>query len=313
MALEYWVSDIAMLMRRACMSASYKPALLKSLVKIIRVDGDKNTQIALLRIGEQFARMYWNQTVVYHLRQASSRTKEAEVVKPIREFAGRYRARYYDDLPNDARGKLSARMSRILKINVLEAFHRSKPSRMPCVFEWDKDDDFIRLSEQSARFLAVHGLALEVIANYAWAKFLENRNILSPRLIEKVSLEKGKRASLAPFLQILKNAEAACFYCDSPFDQETRPTVDHVLPWSFVLEDELWDMVLACSACNAAKSDSLPAGEFIEKLVMTNALRVRRDLGQHASAMISGDDVVRLYEAAKSLDWPGFWRPYRAT
>lgn len=253
--------------------------------------------------------MYWNQTVVYHLRQASSLTKEAEVVKPIREFAAQYRARYYDGLPTEAKQKMASRMSRILTLNVLDAFHSSKPDRMPNIFDWNRQQNFINLSPASVHFLAVHAQALEVIANYAWAKFLEGRNILSPRLIEKVSLDKGKRGALTPYLRMLKEEETACFYCATPFTEIRRPTVDHVLPWSFILEDALWDLVLACRSCNASKSDSLPEPQFIEKLVASNALRARRDLGKHASAMLQGEDIVRLYEAAKSLDWPGLWIP----
>jgi hypothetical protein len=33
--------------------------------------------------------------------------------------------------------------------------------------------------------------------------------------------------------------------------------VDHVLPWSFVLEDKTWNLVLACPRCNNEKRDRL--------------------------------------------------------
>ena len=64
------VGDIAALMRHARKSASYKPALLKALVRCCRQSHD--LRLSLDAIGREFTKLYWNQTVVYHLRQAAS-------------------------------------------------------------------------------------------------------------------------------------------------------------------------------------------------------------------------------------------------
>ena len=69
----------AALMRHARKSASYKPALLKALVRCCRQSYD--LRIPLGAIGREFTKLYWNQTVVYHLRQAASLSKESTAVK----------------------------------------------------------------------------------------------------------------------------------------------------------------------------------------------------------------------------------------
>lgn len=304
----FFVSDVAALLRHASMSASYKPALLKALVRLCRrYDA---LEIPLDTIGDEFARMYWNQTIIYHLRQASALTKEAEVIKTIRAAANVHRARYYSDMPERGRSEIRRNMARILSINVLEAFHASRPPAMPRLYEWSKGQPFIRLSEPSRAFLKDQGAALEVLANYYWADFLESRNRLAPRVIQKVERDGPPRASLVPYLRLLTaEDEASCFYCGVAFHDAASFAVDHVIPRSFLMEDPLWDMVLACRACNSSKSDWLPEKSFIERLALRNATRLKALVGTKVSLLHGADDMMRLYEAAISLEWPGYWRP----
>lgn len=295
-------------MSRANMSASYKPALLKALVRIARVSDE--LCLPLETIGDEFAKMYWNQTVIFHLRQAASLTKEAEVIKAVRSMAQIHGVRHYSELPDSGRAKLRRDMARILPINVLTAFHTTQPASMPSLYHWTKKQPFVELSSQSLSFLKTQGSALETIANYHWADFLEATNRLAPRIIQKVKRDGARRGSLAPFLKILSNdGDEQCFYCGRTFDESRRPTVDHVLPWSFLVDDPLWDLVLACGRCNSAKSDLLPAENFIDKLIRRNAARSPHSGVASASMLLHGDDVMRLYNAAISVEWPGFWAP----
>lgn len=305
---EFLVSHVAQLLNRAAMSASYKPALLKALVRCTRLSDDR--LLPLEAIGNEFAKMYWNQTVIFHLRQAVSLTKEAEVIKAIRGIAQIHGVRRYAEIPDSAKATLRRTMARILPINVLIAFHASKPASMPPLYQWSKKQPYIELSPQALSFLKIQGLALETVANYHWADFLEATNRLAPRIIQKVKREGARRGSLAPFLKLLSSdGEETCFYCGRTFDETVRPTVDHVIPWSFLVDDPLWDLVLACGRCNGAKSDLLPDPEFIDKLVRRNLMRARKNAGLPASMLSSGEDVMRLYNAAISVEWPAFWSP----
>jgi hypothetical protein len=59
-----------------------------------------------------------------------------------------------------------------------------------------------------------------------------------------------------------------CFYDDS--HDMSLSEVDHVLPWSFVLEDKTWNLVLACRKCNNVKRDRLTNVDAIERLCSRN-------------------------------------------
>lgn len=294
-------------MRRALMSTTYKPALLRALTKIVR-NGD-DTEIALTTVADAIARLYWNQVVIHKLRQAAVITKESEIVRSIRHSATAFGTRKYETLPQPQRECLAKRISKTLTVDVLRRFHKSKPEHLDPLFVWEKGWGNIVVPVAARDFMRKNGAVLDMLANYAWAEYLETCNRLTPRVLLKVSGD-VKRGSLARYLHILlSDGESACFYCGSTFDEVRRPAVDHVIPWSFALEDQLWDLVLCCVPCNSAKSDWLPEKRFVEKLVHRNINLLRKPLPTGVSPLADGADVTRLYEVAIATDWPRFWAP----
>jgi hypothetical protein len=305
----YDLTQVVLLARRAAMSTSYKPALLKALARIVRRQPAR--QIPLTAIGSEFVRMYWNQTVVFHLRQAAVLTKEPEVIKAIRQASFDNATRKLDVLPENARARLETEMARILTLDVLRRFHASAPASMPPLFAWSKGDRSITLSDQAFSFVAANSWVLESLANLWWARYLERVNILAPFIIEKVEREGAQRGSLARFLRILQDTdESRCFYCEREFTPILSASVDHVIPWSYLLADPPWDLVLACSACNSSKSDTLPSRFFIDKLAIVNERRAKLVLpSAFGSPLVSIDQVGKFYDAALAVEWPSGWQP----
>ena len=196
-------------------------------------------------------------------------------------------------------------MSKLLTVNVLSAFHASQPPGMPPLYRWEPGQDYVALAPGTHVFLKTQAAALELVANFYWAEFLEGCNRLAPRIVQKVSRDGARRKSLQKYLNILREeSNVQCFYCEASLS-EKRTTVDHVIPWSFLLEDDLWDLVLACSRCNSAKSDWLPDRAFIEKLLSRNDELRRAGI----SLAIGEPEIERLYEAAISVEWPRSWSP----
>jgi len=303
------LTQIVLLTRRALKSSSYKPALLKALARIVRRQPVR--QIPLTRIGAEFVQMYWNQTVVFHLRQAAVLTKETEVVKAIRQSSHDNGTRKLDELSEVARGILENKMAKILAFDVLRRFHVKAPASMPPLFEWTKGDRSITLADPALSFIAANSWVLESLANLWWARYLERVNILAPFIIEKVEREGAQRGSLMKFLQILQQTdESCCFYCERPFASDLGMTVDHVIPWSYLLADPPWDLVLACGSCNSSKSDTLPSRTFIDKLAAINERRAKLVVpSAFGSPLLSIDQVGKYYDAALAVEWPSGWVP----
>ena len=298
------VDQVAALARDASMSSSYKPALLKALVRIVR--GGATSPISLLHIGHEFVDLYWVQTVVFRLRQAATITAEPEVVRRIRSTSDLSSVRSLTELPADTRQRLDGEMARVLTINVLDRFHKSAPNGMPRLYDWHPGDDFISIDHETLAFIRGSGHALETIANHWWARYLERVNMLAPLIIEKVERNGAQRGSLAKYLKILRVTDRThCFYCERVVGDGETPHVDHVIPWSFLLSDPLWDLVLSCASCNLAKSDVLPDRRFLDKLAAVAVDRGKRMLPVGVgSPLISRDELDRYYSAALSVEWP---------
>jgi len=302
---ETLVRDVIALMKHASKSASYKPALLKAIAAIAR--RQLRTQISLLEIGTEFTRMYWNQTVVYHLRQNTTFSKKSEAVRLVEAEAARGE-RDLGRLPHERRRRLDEAMADLLQINVLKAFHVSKPPEMPNIFGWRKPEQHITLQPEIAALVKNGAAALDLIGNYFWAEFLEKTNRLVPRIIQKVASNAAKRTSLTKYVGILRARSDACFYCERRLDGTVNVHVDHVIPWSFLFEDPLWDLVLACESCNTKKSDSLPVESLVMKLIERNEAEADY-LREHVSFMARKDEIEQLYRVALSVGWPRDWKP----
>ncbi len=105
---------------------------------------------------------------------------------------------------------------------------------------------------------------------FEWAKFLEKINLGLPMLISKIESSERYRGSLEKVTLIIKHFDT-CFYCNNILSSEKQMIhVDHFIPWSYVFEDELWNLVLTCRKCNLKKHSSLPSEKFIFKLVERN-------------------------------------------
>jgi hypothetical protein len=303
------VSHVAALARRAAMSSSYKPALLKALVRIAPTTTD--VEISFDRLGAEFLRLYWTQTVVFRLRQAPSLAKEPEVVQEIRRVAAKNRVRHLRDLPIAERTKLESRLARVLPINVIDAFHVSKPAAMPPLFARGMKNN-IRLTADAQAFVRENAGALQAIANLWWASYLEKVNQLAPLIIQKVERDGARRASVAKYLELLRSVDGTrCFYCERTVFGAVKGHVDHVIPWSFMLSDPLWDLVLACERCNLEKSDVLPHRDYLKKLATRHVQRAKVAIPPgFGSILLAADEVERYYDAALGVEWPAGWVPF---
>ena len=106
---------------------------------------------------------------------------------------------------------------------------------------------------------------------FEWAKFIEKINPELPMIISKIEGEEIGRISLRWAYEILKNDFPECFYCgDTLLPDRIHTPVDHVIPRSYVFNDDLWNLVLSCDRCNGNKSGSLPPLEYIDKLISRN-------------------------------------------
>lgn len=92
-------------------------------------------------------------------------------------------------------------------------------------------------------------------------KWLQNNNPEVPGLVYKLAPadEKMRKLSNARKLwdAVLEIAPIADVFKDEPIDAD-KYDLDHFIPWSFVMNDELWNLMPMDSSWNSKKSNKLP-------------------------------------------------------
>jgi hypothetical protein len=136
---------------------------------------------------------------------------------------------------------------------------------------YEHDKHFIHINPTALKFLKENHSLLSKAITLEWARFLEKINPGLPMLISKIESIGRHKGSLEKVKLVLLKHFDTCFYCNKPLSSERQLVhVDHFIPWSYVFEDELWNMVLVCRGCNLKKHGSLPSERFVYRLVERN-------------------------------------------
>ena len=154
----------------------------------------------------------------------------------------------------------------------------------------------IDINPKAVTFFQKYNRILEKVIILEWAKFLEKFNN-TPKLIEKTEGGKIERDSgkAREFTKILWDAGfKTCFYNESHNLNERKIHADHVIPFSYIREDEIWNYVLSCDKCNLAKSDYLPPQKFLDKLIDRNTDESNPITGLKESLDKLGDDPKKI-------------------
>ncbi len=131
-------------------------------------------------------------------------------------------------------------------------------------------------------FFKKHNYILGKIVILEWSRFLEKFNLNTPKIIEKTEGGNIERdlAKATKFRKILlESGFNTCFYNGSHhLDKIPSREIhaDHVIPFDYIREDEIWNYVLACQECNCKKSAYLPPKIFLQKLIDRNSQEFER-------------------------------------
>ncbi|WP_051776106.1 HNH endonuclease [Paenibacillus tyrfis] len=142
------------------------------------------------------------------------------------------------------------------------------------VYNYDRNADFLDIATDNMKELKENSLIVFDAINYRWSQMLENFNH-SPRICKKVKIideDKVRRKPLIKFFQRIasENPDHICFHCGKKIIDET-PAIDHVIPWSYLYSDDLWNLVYSHQTCNSSKSNIIPSETTIQRLEERNS------------------------------------------
>jgi len=117
---------------------------------------------------------------------------------------------------------------------------------------------------------------LDTAINFELTRHLEkinpyNRNIAKAVLIEIPRGNLRKKENDEYIKKYKKSKNFTCFYCKCKKKVgKGEPARDHVIPFDFVLSDELYNSVPSCKACNSEKSNKLPHRKILDAVIIRN-------------------------------------------
>jgi HNH endonuclease len=174
------------------------------------------------------------------------------------------------------------------------------------------------LEPDTVSFLRDYGSVIESLAIGSWFGLPSSTQMRRDctRRFEELNAER-RHVRYRGFL--LKLQGDHCFYCQAEAGE--MGAVDHVIPWCYVLEDRVWNLVLACKNCNSTKSNQTPADRYIDELINRNKTLLAEIIGGKIAAASQVavrdlrefitkdiDEHIRTLTANCRADGFGTWR-----
>jgi 5-methylcytosine-specific restriction endonuclease McrA len=287
--LNQWISIIEGMVN----SNTYKIMWGKAIIDIL--EEDSNPTITFEQIAHKMISYYWDLEFFFGLKQAPQKEKSPVIVQIVQEIIERYKETsssipdWYIKVEKDIQTypEFNRWLRKIVSIMKLDVCHRfmildGKP--LP-IYLLDKESETITFDYKQIEVIQSNGFVLKQLLNYKLAQLLEQYND-SPRITQKVrglSDQQLRRNNLTKYRKILlslKPEEPIIDFYTGKVLEEHQISVDHVIPWSFIYSNDLWNLVITSKSFNSQKSNRTPDRSVIERLQKRNQQLLSSDIDE---------------------------------
>ena len=240
-------------------------------------------------ISKNMIKYYWNQIFFFKLKQAPYKNKEPVICKFTKELIDRYIELAKKSYPvwfneglneiinSDYKlvNKVIKKVSKTLHENVCWRFKNINQEVID-IYRYSKEEgSLIKFNKEEVKVLDEYNTILSKLLNFKWVQLLEGFNY-APNIANKVngiSNSQLKRNSLQKYkeqlLKQFKDGKIIDFYTGKEIDKSDI-SIDHVIPWSFMYSDDIWNLVITSKSYNSSKSNMVPNESDIERLKERN-------------------------------------------
>jgi 5-methylcytosine-specific restriction endonuclease McrA len=257
--------------------------------------------VSFERIADCIVRYFWPIVVDYRLRQSIDPAEEPNVMRLIRDevadLARSPRLNYWDyrdKYPErhkvlvaqccEPDGSLVKAISRLHTVT----YYRVEPRL------YEVRGQTLHLDKSAVEFLVRYRRAIEQISIAYWVSFTEQVSS-SPRLRMKIAEGPSGfwNGNLnRKYSRILGELWGdVCFYCGRTA-REAPLMTEYFVPFNYVLQDRIWNLVLCCDGCRAAKAEQTPPDSCIKRLIERNGELLK--LLQRSQVGLGNRDIHEL-------------------
>ncbi len=269
------IEQFNLFFNKPTLASTYKPTFVKCLLDIGNCKDDEGKEwvedngkyynIDLNFIIARFLRFYHPLKFQWKLKQEATKNTIA-----IYGILDRYKELVGMKSAPSLKKFCSEKFSGIREITIKDPAIQQQvmPKLLKDCNIYEHDTKKIIIKKEIVDYMKNNRSVLVAALNNMISIYLEKCNKKIPDISTKL-LEEYKRKPLAPekFQNLILIAKSKCFYCDNKFE---KFEADHFIPWNFIPQTEVYNMVPACKGCNGSKSDNLPDNEFLKKIIIRN-------------------------------------------
>ena len=268
------------------MDNTYKMSWIRSIVEFC--EKTPKNRVHFDQLSRLIFKYYWNQCIFFNLCQSDNGDKKPEIIQivenSIREYQSSRGFKKETFLRVESKIDIPVtKISSVLKKDVCKRF-LNLGGKVNKIYDYDLSNREIEISNPEV--LKTYSEILYNSINYRWTQELETMDG-SPRISKKI---KGvdrdqfpKRGNLNKFRKFIdeENPKRKCFLTGKKI--LGTPSIDHVIPWSYMYSDDLWNLVYVLPEENSSKSNRLPNKKMIENLKTRNInlLKITEKKGIH--------------------------------
>ena len=143
----------------------------------------------------------------------------------------------------------------------IEAFDREISALPYTIGQGSRLTKEVRFHPDWIRMICDNAVSILGWIQYEKVRWLQNNNPEVPGLVYKLAPMDEKMRKLGKVRKlwegVLELTEVIDVFTEMPM-QPKKYAIDHFIPWSFVMNDELWNLMPMDSSLNSSKSDRLP-------------------------------------------------------
>lgn len=304
--LNKYIEDLTDLISNCPMDNTYKMSWSRALVEYCCHNSDN--KIHFDKLSVLIFKYYWDQTIFFNLEQGSNLKKKPTIIQIVKEEIDKYVKEYGQKPINFIRVKDKVKIdvkkiSKVLTYDVSWRFLKLD-NKTYDIYNYKKGDKYLILKHPN--LIREHSKILFQLINYRWSQKLEDLNN-APRISQKVRGvdrdQEPKRKSLKKFQQFLdiENPNRVCFITGKPIP-EKELSIDHIIPWSYMYSDDLWNLVYVNKSVNSSMSNRVKKDDVKDKLIKRNKkllqlLDAKRKTGKEVEELrlANNKDYVELF------------------
>ena len=148
---------------------------------------------------------------------------------------------------------------------IIKLSYETFSSSSPPLYKIDINDLKIEMSSEWMSFFKANYIFLQGWVLGAWGDFLQKNNPNTPAILSKTTtpvLRESLTKQRSFWSSVISSTPIRCIYTNELIDINNFH-LDHLLPWSFVAHNQLWNLIPTSPTINIAKNDSIPDASYI--------------------------------------------------